>query len=140
MNTIQNILIIEDSDVEFDLICWGLQQIGVECPLILDKTAEEALERLTRLANDPQQASGLPEFILLDIKMPGMGGLGFLKKIGQAEAPLTAIPVIMLSSSSNPADITLSYQLGAAGFLRKPTTLDGYAEKMGEVMKLLFPS
>ncbi|MGI9213541.1 MAG: response regulator [Methylococcaceae bacterium] len=137
MNTINSVLVVDDSDVDFDLISWGFKQNGFEPLMMRGKTAEEGLEILTK-NDDPQGLTcGFPIMILLDIKMPGMGGFGFLKKLDELGFG-KKIPVIMLSSSSNPGDMTVSYQLGATGFVRKPASLMEYAAKMKDVMALCF--
>lgn len=139
MNTNQSILIVEDSDIDHDLICWGLRQSGWEGALVRGSSAEDALAILTDPDNPHRLQTGVPALILLDIRMPGMGGFGFLQALKEVNPP-PQIPVIILSRSSNPADITISYQLGAAGYVCKPASLPEYALKMGDVLKLCFES
>lgn len=138
-NITPTILIIDDSDVEFDLICWGLQQNGFNAPIIRAKTAEMALEMLGIQpgASNTPAALDRPGLILLDISMPGMGGLGFLEVLRRMPKPL-GIPVVVMSSSSNPADVAMSYQLGAAAYVQKPSTLQDYANKMRDVIEFCF--
>lgn len=135
MKPISSLLVVEDSDVDFDLICWGFQQNGVEPLIMRGKSAEEALDILTKKDHPQHLTCGFPTMILLDINMPGMGGFGFLKKLGEMGLG-KKIPVIMLSASSNPGDMTFSYQLGATGFVRKPASLMEYALKMKDVITL----
>ena len=139
MNSNQpKILIVDDSYVEFDLICWGLEQNGITCSIIRAQTAEEGLQILGINPAEPMPpTSDRPILILLDISMPGMGGHGFLKVLNRMPEPLE-IPVIIMSSSSNPADITMSYQLGATAYFQKPGNLQEYADKMRDVMRICF--
>lgn len=74
---------------------------------------EEAIER----AND---ANGeRPDFVLLDIKMPGMDGFEVLRRL-RASAPTRDLPVVLFSSSENALDIERAQRLGANGFVTKP--------------------
>jgi CheY-like chemotaxis protein len=65
-----------------------------------------------------------PHLIVLDLKMPKMGGLEVLAEIAD-DADLRAIPVVVLSSSDRPEDIQESYALGANSFVTKPATASG---------------
>lgn len=73
-----------------------------------------------------------PDLLLLDIAMPGTSGFELLSQLrGQDDADRPV--VIMLSSSEDPNDIERAYKLGAAGYIVKPTTLDGYRELASSV-------
>jgi CheY-like chemotaxis protein len=65
-------------------------------------------------------ASTLPDYIFVDLNMPRMDGLQFLKEIKQTDA-LKNIPVIIYSTSSSPGDIVKTKQLGAVLFVTKPS-------------------
>lgn len=135
---LETILIVDDSDVEYDLICWGFEQNGITCPILRAQTAEEGLDRLGINPADPQSPIGqCPTLILLDLSMPGLGGFGFLKVLKRLPEPL-GIPVVVVSSSNNPADITISYQLGATAFFKKPDNVDEYAEKTRDILLICF--
>jgi CheY-like chemotaxis protein len=138
-DTGKTILIVDDSDMEFDLICWGLRQNGFDTPTRRAETAEAALEILGIVPGTPDAPAGhdRPMLILLDIGMPGLGGLGFLETLKQMPEPLN-IPVVVMSSSSNPADVAMSYQLGAAAYVQKPATMQDYISKMRDVMAFCF--
>lgn len=75
----------------------------------------------------------LPQLILLDIKMPHMGGLDVLKWIRSSEK-WDHTPVLMLTSSSQPTDVVTAYQNGADCYLVKPTNLDAFRELVEDLM------
>ncbi|MES2332735.1 MAG: response regulator [Bacteroidota bacterium] len=66
-----------------------------------------------------------PDLIVLDINMPVKNGFLTLHELKQ-DASLSAIPVIMLTSSARKEDETRCYQMGCKGFFRKPDSLQDY--------------
>jgi CheY-like chemotaxis protein len=68
-----------------------------------------------------------PALILLDLHLPGMGGLDILIQI-KTDPDLAIIPVIVLSASGDPADITRAYARHANAYITKPADLDSYDE------------
>ena len=68
-----------------------------------------------------------PAIILLDLKMPRMGGLEALEQI-KADPSLRRIPVVVLTTSGVDEDISRSYDLGVSSFIRKPVTFEGLVE------------
>ena len=69
----------------------------------------------------------LPDLILLDLNMPGIGGKEFLKRI-KADDDLDTIPVVILTTSDSDQDILDSYKLHASGYIKKPVSLDGFGD------------
>jgi CheY-like chemotaxis protein len=70
-----------------------------------------------------------PTLILLDLHMPGMDGGEVLRRI-KASPELRQIPVVCFSTSALPADVSRSYDLGASGYITKPSTFFGLVERM----------
>ena len=65
-----------------------------------------------------------PHLIVLDLKMPKKGGLEVLEELSQDDR-LRSIPVVVLSSSDRPEDVTQSYAAGANSYVTKPATASG---------------
>lgn len=63
-------------------------------------------------------ADAAPDLILLDINMPGLSGLDVLAEV-KGDAGLKRIPVVMLTSSELPSDVSRAYELGASGYITK---------------------
>ena len=72
----------------------------------------------------------LPALIFLDLNMPLMGGLEFLRWM-RAEVSFENIPVLVLTTSENPQDIKSAYQAGANAYLVKPTAIAEFAKMIG---------
>lgn len=65
------------------------------------------------------------DYVLLDINMPGTDGMELLKRI-RTDKKTAVLPVIVLTSSMNPADVHQSYAQGANAYALKPSSLGGY--------------
>lgn len=107
------ILFVEDDCVDAIMVKRALESLKVANPLVNSSDGEEALNYL----RDPNNE--MPGIILLDLNMPKMGGLEFLKVI-KADDDLRKIPVIVLTTSDDERDITESFKHGIAGYMVKP--------------------
>lgn len=75
-----------------------------------------------------------PHLLVLDLKMPKKGGLEVLAEMS-SHAELSRIPVVVLSSSDRPEDISASYAGGANSYVTKPAALTGLREGVGEMAR-----
>ena len=90
------------------------------------------LRRRGRYANPSE--SPRPGLILLDLKMPGRGGLQTLEEIKKTNV-LRRIPVVVLTTSSAEEDITGAYDLGANSYIIKPSSFSTLVEMMQALEK-----
>ena len=102
------ILIVEDEEAIRDLIRINLTAAGFVCD-----GAEDGLQALAKAKAAP------PDLILLDWMLPGLDGLGVLRRL-KADPALAAIPVVMLTAKSEEGDIVLGLEMGAADYVTKP--------------------
>jgi CheY-like chemotaxis protein len=124
------ILIVEDEPGDARLLRLALKQSGHTLDLYEAGDGHEALRFLRREGEpgEPGESSESrgtaprPDLILLDLKMPGQGGLEFLDAIKQ-DPRLRAIPVVVVTTSALEADVLVAYQRGVAGFVGKPADL-----------------
>ncbi|NTU75280.1 MAG: response regulator [Anaerolineaceae bacterium] len=75
-----------------------------------------------------------PQVILLDLQLPKMGGLEVLERL-RADAHTRLLPVVVLTSSSEDADIFNSYRLGANSFVRKPVEYQKFIDAVSQLGK-----
>lgn len=115
-----NVLLVEDDPADQKLIKNALLNQKIGCSIHVSETGEEALEYL-RQGVQSYAVNTLPNVILLDLNMPGMGGKSFLKCI-KAIDDLCFIPVIVLTTSDSQTDIEQCYKLKAAGYVQKPAS------------------
>ncbi|MDF0590775.1 response regulator [Candidatus Methanocrinis natronophilus] len=114
------ILLVEDDPDDAELTVRTLRRVFLERDIFLAAEAEEALRCLEDLH---QERSGLPDLILLDIKLPRLSGMELLERL-KSRSDLRGIPVVMLTGSLVSEHIQKSYDLGAVTYLLKPITED----------------
>jgi len=115
------ILLIEDDPGDQKLITQSLRAEKVSNHIQVVGSGEAAIEYLTAsLSGDPEKP--LPDLILLDLNLPGMGGKEFLRQLKQ-NPRIADIPVVILTTSDMDRDILESYRLQASGYIKKPCGL-----------------
>jgi two-component system response regulator len=119
------ILLVEDSTEDLDLTLHTFEQRGFPYSIRVVRDGQESIEFLFSTSEDDPQ--NLPRIILLDLNMPRVDGLEFLRQV-KADRRTQAIPVIVLTSSHDQRDLSQSYQRGAKGYLLKPIDYDKFIE------------
>ncbi len=130
------IMLVEDDPGDQKLIKQSLLKQKINNELSITGTAEEALEFLEK-AKDDVDGFPVPDLILLDLNMPGIGGKEFLKRI-KADDQLDTIPVVILTTSDSDQDIIDSYKLHASGYIKKPVSLDGFKDILRDLEEYWF--
>ncbi len=122
------VLLAEDDAVDVMAVRRAFKQNKITNPLYVVGDGEEALAFLRHEGNFSDPASSpRPGLILLDLKMPRMGGLELLQ-IVKSDPDLREIPVVVLTTSTEESDIKSSFQNGVAGYIVKPVTFEKFAE------------
>jgi CheY-like chemotaxis protein len=107
------ILLVEDDQVDIMTILRALKEIHVCNPVVSMENGEAALDWLSCADEE------MPCIILLDLNMPIMSGIEFLRLVKQDER-LRRIPVVVLTTSDEQEDKVRSFDLGVAGYMAKP--------------------
>ncbi|MHC4664478.1 MAG: response regulator [Planctomycetota bacterium] len=121
MQNLKPILLVEDDRVDAMTFKRTLGELGIKNPVVHSVNGEEALAHLKADGNEE------PCFIFLDLNMPRMNGIEFLK-IVKADEALKRIPVIVLTTSDNEKDIIESFEFGVAGYMVKPADYKRFVE------------
>jgi CheY-like chemotaxis protein len=122
------IVIVEDSDEDYEVMIWALREAGVSNPVCRCATAAD----ISCLINDPSQwppglLKAYPVLVLLDLNVPGTDWhdtLSFLR----GNEWWKAVPVIIVSTSTQPDTIVWCYSVGVAGYLQKLIDLKTFSE------------
>jgi PAS domain S-box-containing protein len=115
------VLLVEDDAIDAMTVQRAFRELKLNNPLAHVTNGEEALEYLR---NDENVK---PCVILLDLNMPRMNGVEFMK-IAKADPILRRIPIIVLTTSRNDRDILDSYDLSIAGYIVKPVDYKKFVE------------
>lgn len=113
-----NILFVEDDAIEVMMFVRVLQKIGSNHRLIESRNGEEALAVLNT-------KEVIPDITLLDLNMPKLNGIEFLK-IVKSNDLTKHIPVIIFTTSNNHSDIATCYKIGISGYIIKPLKYEDY--------------
>jgi CheY-like chemotaxis protein len=113
MKSKKNILLVEDDRIDVMTVKRALKDINVTNKLDVVNNGEEALKFLRDKNNDQ------PCIILLDLNMPRMNGIEFLR-IAKQDDNIKRIPVVVLTTSKEEQDKVQSFDLGVAGYMAKP--------------------
>jgi CheY-like chemotaxis protein len=120
MSRSKTILLVDDSPDDVELTIRAFQRNGIANDVIVASDGEEALDYLFATGKfKGRQPADNPTLVLLDLKLPKLMGLDVLKQI-RADGRTRRLPVVILTSSNEDADIIQSYDLGANSFVRKP--------------------
>ena len=122
---LRHILLVEDNPNDVELTLAALDEQGLANRVCSVGDGEEALDYLFCRGKYAGRTTGDPAVILLDLKMPKLGGLEVLR-ILKGNPPLGLIPVVILTSSREEGDLFNSYQGGANAYVVKPIHFEDF--------------
>jgi CheY-like chemotaxis protein len=124
-----NILLVEDDQVDVMNVRRAFEKNRIANPLFV---AGDGLEALDMLRHDRVPSSR--RIILLDLNMPRMSGIEFLREL-RKDRSLMHTPVVILTTSNDDRDKIEAYNLNVAGYLLKPVTFVNFVELMAALNK-----
>ena len=126
------ILLVEDSAGDAEMTLRTLKRRSIANQVDWVKDGVEALEYLFCEGAHAGRSNGHPRLVLLDLKMPRLDGLQVLERM-KLDERTRHIPVVMMTSSREEADLLKSYELGVNSFVVKPVDFSEFAETVGQV-------
>jgi len=127
------ILLVEDNPDDEELTLLSLKKNNLAHEIVVVRDGVEAIEFLFGNGQYAgRDLSKAPTVILLDLKLPKLDGLGVLKRL-RADERTRMLPVVVLTSSSQDADVIASYNLGANSYVRKPVEFGSFVEAVSSL-------
>lgn len=129
-----HILLVEDDEVDVMNVRRAFKKNNIVNPIYI---AGNGLEALAILRGEAKIEPVMPQsrrLVLLDLNMPKMNGIEFLRKLRMDEK-LRSLPVIVLTTSNEDKDKVEAYNLNVAGYILKPVTFSNFVEVMSTLNK-----
>ena len=120
------VYLVEDDQDHALIIGRAIREVNPQAEVHTAEDGEAALAAL-------RGAEVLPDLLLLDINMPGLSGFDVLAAL-KADPRLARVPVVMLTSSALAADVARAYELGASGYISKPSYLHDVRAVLGNTL------
>ena len=118
------ILLVEDDPADLGLAMIALEKNNITNPVIVAEDGSEALDFIFGRGKFEGRRE-TPALVLLDLKLPVIGGLEVLKKMRE-DVRTQLVPVVVLTSSKERKDIITSYKLGANSYVQKPVNFEEF--------------
>jgi CheY-like chemotaxis protein len=120
-----NILLVEDDEVDVMNVKRAFKKNNVTNPLFICNNGLEALSFLR--GERDASITEMPKIILLDLNMPKMGGIEFLREI-RKDDHLKNISVFVMTTSNEDKDKVDAFDLNVAGYILKPLSMERFIE------------
>ena len=127
------ILLIEDNPDDAELTRIAFAEAGIDSQLVVVGDGAEALDYLfARGAHAGRDAADLPSIVLLDLNLPKLDGREVLQAL-RANPATRGLPVVVLTTSTEPFDVEASYALGVNSYIRKPVDFKKFVEVVKQI-------
>lgn len=127
-NTTSPILLIEDNPQDVELTLRAFRRQKLSNPIKVVRDGEEAVDQL-KLWEEGQPT---PAVILLDLKLPKVDGIEVLQQL-KTHPRYTRIPVVILTTSKESADLAKCYDLGANSYIVKPVNFEKFVDVVKQI-------
>ena len=127
------ILLVEDNDDDVELTLRALRRNRVANRVDVVRDGAEALDYLFATGlYAGRDVRDTPQLVLLDLKLPKVGGLEVLERL-RGDPRTKRLPVVILTSSNVESDLARSYDLGANSYIRKPVDFTQFMEAVNQL-------
>lgn len=126
-----SLLVIDDNVDDIEIVRVALHSLGLEIQMHEALDGEMAIRLL-------KNASLRPDFVLLDLKLPGMSGIDVLRKI-RSDEKFRKLPVFISSSSILDSDKSEAMAAGASGYIGKSFDIEEFIKDLGIILQKWLP-
>ena len=127
--TLKPILLVEDDADDLEL---ALRALTRHMPAEQIQVASDGVEALEYLLGEPDASRLDPALVLLDVRLPRIGGLDVIRRL--RSTPRTRLlPIVLLTSSDEPSDILEAYAAGANAYVRKPIAFERFVDTIDSI-------
>jgi CheY-like chemotaxis protein len=132
MSTLGRILIVEDDPNDVELTLTALADYNLANEVVVTRDGQQALDYLYCRGEFNKRPGDNPSVMLLDLKLPKVGGLEVLQQV-KSDERLKMIPIVVLTSSSEEKDMMRSYSLGVNAYVVKPVDFHEFVNAVKEL-------
>jgi CheY-like chemotaxis protein len=122
-----NVVLVEDDEVDVMNVRRAFERANISAPLF---RAADGVEALDLLRNPSTPAAR--RLVLLDLNLPRMNGIEFLREL-RADEELRTTPVVVLTTSDDAGDKLAAFELLVAGYLLKPVAFGSFVDLMANL-------
>jgi two-component system, response regulator len=123
---------IEDNGNDEMLVKLALERQSISYELVIARDGLEAVDCLTACREISSAQSASFSLVLLDLKLPKLNGLEVLRRI-RAHASVKSTPVVVWTSSCEPADLIRAYELGCNSYVQKPVDFGLFCHALKQI-------
>jgi CheY-like chemotaxis protein len=122
---------VEDNPADVRLIEEGISTVGGDITLHVFNNGQTAVEQLIGAGDIPIESIDL---VFLDLNIPGKSGLEILRRLRE-DTQFDTVPIVTVSSSENPEDISRVYGAAGNAYIKKPTDPDTFIQKIAAAVR-----
>ena len=126
------ILLADDDAGHARLIEKNLNRAGLHNPIQRFEDGQAILDFLFRRGEGPKRSPLAPYLLLLDIRMPKVDGVEVLRQI-KVDASLRKMPVVMLTTTDDPREVSRCHELGCSHYIVKPVDYDKFSDTIKQM-------
>lgn len=127
------ILLVEDNPDDEALTLRALRRNNILNDVVVARDGVEALDYLFGTgAHAGRDTRTQPQVVLLDLKLPRLGGLEVLQRL-RSDARTRLLPVVILTTSNEDSDVFSGYRLGANSYIRKPVDFNQFTDAVRQL-------
>jgi two-component system response regulator len=126
------ILLVEDNADDAELAMRAFERTSVKNAIVLARDGAEALDYLFATGRYAESPAEPPDVVLLDLKLPRIDGIEVLRRVREDQRT-RRLPIVVMTSSREAADVSRCYELGANSYVRKPVDFSEFVQAIHQV-------